>query len=157
MEDKITLAETMALLDTKSVFVWDEFTENQKKTVTKDLYILNRWMSAVSGTKPEIAKYFLLMVNEYFNKHWFELSKHPQLLWMMLCMCSPTDDKVYRHSWIGLKKKSVSKIATFLSSVYPELKDDEIEILCKIRTKEQIKQLADDLGMDPSEIKKIFV
>ena len=138
--------------------LWDASTDDGRKDIIGDLYNLNRYISNVKTSNIEVQQHFVLTVNEYYNKHWNTLQKHPKLLWMLLCLCS-LDGKTYYHEWIGNKKKSNNdnKKIKFLSQLYPNKKMDEIELLSKLMNDSDIKELAKDLGMSDNEIKKIFV
>jgi hypothetical protein len=61
------------------------------------------------------------------------------------------------HEWIGYKLKDAgaqNKAVKFLKALYPNMKEDEIEMLAKINSKEELKELAESYGMDKTEIKK---
>ena len=53
-----------------------------------------------------------------------------------------------------IKKKD--KVADFLSTLYPLMKSDEIELLRQFNSKEELKQLAESHGYDDKSIKEIF-
>jgi hypothetical protein len=110
----------------------------------------------VQGQKQDIQEHFVLTVNEYFNKNWNLLQKHPKLMWLLLCMCSYNGDKVFWHEWIGHKKKAGgnSKRTKFLEELYPNKKRDEVELLSKISTDKEVKDLARKYGMDEATIAK---
>jgi hypothetical protein len=62
-----------------------------------------------------------------------------------------------RHYWLAGKKKdgtSNSKVLKFLSNLYPAMKQDEIELLAKLNDEQDIKKLAENLGMSDRDIKK---
>jgi hypothetical protein len=72
-------------------------------------------------------------------------------------MCGNDEKKIYFHEWIGHKKKSGdSKIYKFLESIYPSMKEDELELQAMLMTTAEAKELARDLGMTEAEIKKIL-
>jgi len=97
-----------------------------------------------------------LTVNEYCNKHWNTLQDYPKLMWILLCMCSYNGENIYFHKWIGITKGSVNKKVRFLEETYPTMKRVDIELLAKINTEEDIKQLARNLGLEESIIAKKF-
>ena len=138
--------------------LWDAATEEGQKEIKGDLWNLNRYISSVKTNNKEVQEHFVLMVNELYNKHWFTLQKHPKLLWQLLCLCSWDKEKTFFHEWIGLKrvKGTNSKKAKFLAEVYPEMKTDEIKLLAKISTKDELKQLAKELGYDDKKIKDLL-
>ena len=156
MSDKLELKDILGALDCGAKEVWDELTADQKKQVS--FFLLNRYMSSVRSTNREMQEHFILTVNEYFNKNFFNLSKHPKLLWQLLAMCSHESKKIMYHEWIGFKKKDAAsnKMTKFLSTIYPDKKNDEIELLAKMTSKAEAKELARDLGHEESEIAKMF-
>lgn len=156
-DDKLELREVLALIDTRSGSVWDELSEEQKKFVKRDLFILNRYVSSVKSQEYALQKRFILSVNQYYNKHWNALQSHPELLWRLLCICSPTTEEIYDHEWIGFKKKEKKNPAVkFLSEIYPTMKLEDIENIARIVSLEDIKELARHHGYDNKQIKVMF-
>ena len=62
----------------------------------------------------------------------------------------------FRHDWIKQKKRDSNntKVVKFLRHFYPEYKDDELELLAKINTTEDLKQLAKTHGWEQKQIKE---
>lgn len=155
MSDKLTIKDETAAIDMGAKNLWDEFTDDQKKQIS--FYLLNRYASSIKTSDREAQELAVFKTNEYYNKYFFELSKHPKLLWYLVCMCGNDDKKIYFHEWIGHKKKSGdSKIYKFLETVYPDMKDDELELKALLMDTKEAKQLAKDLGMTDAEIKKLL-
>ena len=79
-------------------------------------------------------------------------------MWLLLCMCSYDGKTHFFHEWIGNKKKtgSDSKKVKFLTDIYPNRKIDEIELLAKMTTDKELKELAKRYGMEDSTITKKF-
>jgi len=154
MTEKIELKEKLAAVDLNAKTLWDDLTDAQQKSLKQEFFILNRYVSSAKTSKREVQEHFVLAVNEYFNKYWFELQKHPKLMWQLLCMCSHETRQVFFHEWIGFKKKdaATSKMTKFLTEVYPDKKYDEIVLLAKMTSKQEAKELARDLGYEESEI-----
>ena len=103
-------------------------------------------MSSVSGNreKQELA---VFKTNEYYNKNWAVLgNKEAKLQWLILCQCGNTGRKEF-HPWIGLKRTS-SKEVEFLKKIYPNMKEDEAELLARISTKKELKELAKEHDID---------
>ena len=144
-EQKLPLKDILAAIDMGAMSVWDELSEDEKKQVS--FYLLNRYVSVVTG-KREAQELAIFKTNEYYNKHFFTLQKHKKLLWQLLCLAGNTK-KIEWHNWIGHKKKgsSNSKIVKLLSELYPNKKQDEIELLAALNTKKEIIQLANDNGI----------
>jgi hypothetical protein len=61
----------------------------------------------------------------------------------------------FRHDWIKQKKRdgSNNKVVKFLRQLYPERKQDEIELLAQINDINDIKKLAKEHGWDDKRIK----
>ena len=157
MNDKVELKEKLAAVDMNMKGLWDELTEDQQKSLKNEFFLLNRYISNVKTSNSELHEHFLLTVNEYFNKNWKDLQKHPKLLWQLLCLCSHESRKIFYHEWIGFKqKKSSNKIIKFLSEIYPHRKMDELELLSAISTEKECKELARLYGYDDKQIEKLF-
>jgi len=156
MSEKIELKEKITAVDQNIRELWDAMDPDQQKHLKSELFILNRYISNVAGQSREIQEHFVLTVNEYFNKHWNTLQKHPKLLWLLLCMCSYNGEKTFWHEWIGYKRKPGinSKRVKLLEELYPNTKLDEIELLSRISTDKEIKDLARQHGMDEATIAK---
>ena len=157
MSDKVELKEKLAAVDMNCKDLWDELDDANKKALKQEFFILNRYISNVNSNKRDLQEHFVLTVNEYFNKHWNTLQKHPKLLWQLLCMCSHESKQVFFHQWIGFKKKEGNnKIHKFLTELYPTRKSDEIDLLASITTIAEAKDLARKHGYDDKQIAKMF-
>lgn len=151
---KLPLKDILAAIDMNAKNVWDELSDEEQKQVS--FFLLNRYASAVKGnnTQKELA---IFKTNEYYNKNFFTIQKHKKLLWFLLCMTANEKKDIRYHEWIGYKLKDAgaqNKAIKFLKALYPNMKEDEIEMLAKINSKEELKALAESYGMDKTEIKK---
>lgn len=136
-------------IDLGIVELWDASTEEGRKEIIGDLWNLNRYISSVKNNNREIQEHFVLTVNEFYNKNWFLLSKHPKLQWMLICMCSYDKKTKFYHEWIGNKRKeSDNKKEKFLATIYPSMKMDDIKILASMYSTSEIQELAAELGYD---------
>ena len=134
--------------------LWDAASEEGQKEIKGDLWNLNRYISTVKTKDREIQEHFILTVNEYYNKDWSEISKHPKLQWMTLCMCSHESKKTFFHEWLPLKKESNRK-EELLLELFPLMKFDDVQTLAKITTNEEIKEYCLGLGWDRSQVAKL--
>lgn len=156
MSDKIELKEKLAAVDMGAKTMWAEISDDQRKALKNEFYILNRYVSNVKGKSRDIQEHFVLTVNEYFNKHWNTLQKHPNLMWQLLCMCSHESKQIFYHEWIGFKKKKgEGKVSKFLGEIYPIQKTDELELLATLLTKKEVRYLAEQYGYAEKDIVKI--
>lgn len=153
MSDKLTIKDETAAIDLGAKDLWDSFTEEQQKQIS--FYLLLRYASSIRTNDSDAQALSIFKTNEYYNKYFFSLSKHPKLLWYLVCMCGNDKKQIYFHEYISPKKKEGGKIHKVLQQFYPHLKEDEIDLLAKITDVKEIKQYARDLGMSDDEIKKI--
>ena len=136
--------EVLACIDQNAKSVWKELTDEQKKCV--NYWLLNRYASSVTGTR-EAQELAVVMTNQIYNKNWNELgTRHPQLQWQLLCATHNASSSMRQHQWIGFKKKNGdnSKGVKLLEKIYPNMKQDEIELLANLSTKKELKQLAEE-------------
>lgn len=143
---KLPVKDILAAFDMGAKDVWNELTDDEKKQV--NFWLLNRYMSSVKGNR-EAQELAVFKTNEYYNKNWNELgTRHPKLQWQLLCQAGNTG-KIEYHQWIGLKQKgSNDKAVKFLQQVYPNMKQDEVELLAKISTTKELKALAEEHDID---------
>ena len=143
---KLPVKDILAAIDMNAKSVWNELSDEEKKQVS--FWLLNRYVSSISGNrdKQELA---VFKTNEYYNKNWNVLgTRHPKLQWQLLCNTGNTG-KIEFHPWIGLKQKgSDDKAIKLLQQIYPNMKNDEVEILARISTKKELKEIAEEHGID---------
>lgn len=151
MTDKLNIANEMRMFDKKDRTFYRELTEEERKKFSNFLMI--RWGSSVQGSA-ELQQYYLLACNENLNKHFFELSRHPELQWLLATTVSPGMG-TFRHDWIKQKKRdgSNNKAVKFLRQIYPTYSEDELELLARINDTADLKQLAKEHGWDDKRIK----
>lgn len=158
MSIKVELKEKMQAIDTNVKELWDAMDEVQQKHLVGEFFILNRYISNVKSNDREIQEHFVLSVNEYYNKNWNNIQKHPKLLWMLLCMCNYDGKRLFYHEWIGNKKKvgSNTKRVNFLANLYPNKKMDDIELMAMLTSDKELKDISRSMGYSASEIKAQF-
>lgn len=139
MSDKLNIQNEMREFDRKNRKFYDELTVEERKKFSTFLMI--RWGSAVEGNR-ELQEYYVQSTNHYLNKHFFSLSRHPKLQWLMATAVSPNMGTP-RHNWIAPKKRQpdANSIRKRLSEFYPHLKDDELDLLASMTTKKDIAEL----------------
>lgn len=141
---ELPLNQVLGALDKKDMKFWDRCTPEQQKKIAP--FLLNRYMSIVKGSA-ELHAYYLMATNQRVNVNYFALSKHPKLVWQLLCTVSPGMGN-QSHQWIGNKKKKSSNtdIRKRLAELYPNYKEDELDLLASITTASELKQLAEASG-----------
>ena len=128
----------MRQLDLKHRSFYDELTDEERKKFST--YLMIRWSSSVQGNR-ELQEYYVQSANHYLNKHFFTLSRHPKLQWLAATAVSPGVG-THRHNWIAPKKKEAGSNAVKkqLAELFPNRKQDEIELLAAITTKKELDQ-----------------
>ena len=136
----------MAQFDLKNRGFYDSLTDEEKKKFSNFLMI--RWGSSIQGNG-ELAEYYLRSTNERLNKHFFAINRHPKLQWLCATAVSPGLG-TQRHTWIAPKKKEpgAGSLKKQLADLFPNRKEDEIELLAAITTKKEVDQLLKDLGRE---------
>ena len=147
--DKLNIANEMAVFDRKDREFYDSLTDEERKKFSNFLMI--RWGSSVSGGR-DLQEFYLIATNERLNKHFFSINRHPKLQWLCATSVSP-DMGTFRHNWIAPKKKETGStgIKKQLLELYPNMKDDEIELMSKLNTKKDIDTYLKQAGQ---EVKK---
>ena len=145
MAQKLPVKDVLAALDMNAKNIYNELDDSEKKQVA--FWLLNRYMASVQGNreKQELA---VFKTNEYYNKNYNEIqSKHKNLLWQLLCISGNTG-KIEYHPWIGFKKKgSSNNNIKILEKLYPNMKQDELELLATMYTTKEIKEIVEQTNI----------
>jgi uncharacterized Fe-S radical SAM superfamily protein PflX len=150
-QEKLAIKEILSWIDNGYKDIWNHLEDDHKKQIS--FWLLNRYISSVSGSreKQELA---IFKTNEYYNKHFNTIgvgkeNGHQKLMWQLLVMSGSTGKNEY-HSWIGFKKKAGGndKAVKLLEQIYPNMKQDEVELLARLSTKKELKEMAEEYGID---------
>jgi hypothetical protein len=146
MSDKLNIANEMRMFDRKIRNFYDELTPEERKKFSPFLMI--RWGSCVEGSR-ELQEFYVIATNERLNKHFFSVSRHPKLQWLMATTVSP-DLGAQRHNWISPKKKEAGASAKrkALQEIFPHYKDDEIDVMMSVTTQKEIDQYFKQAGKE---------
>lgn len=150
--DKLSIQNEMRVFDRKDREFYDSLNDEEKKKFSP--YLMLRYGASVEGST-DLQAWYLMATNERLNKNFFDVSatKHKKLQWLICTTVSPNLG-TQRHYWLASKKGTKSNNATkFLKEIYPTAKDDEIELLAEINTKDDLKDLARKHGWDDKRIK----
>ena len=148
---QIPLKDIMAAIDKKDRGFYNRLNDEQKKAFSA--WMMMRYCSSVQGRD---AANYIYMTNELVNFQFMEVSKHPELQWLLLSACGV--GKIQFHPYLKPpnSKKKKNKISEFLYKLYPNNKPEDIELLIKMNTTEDLKALAYNYGYDDKTIKNIF-
>lgn len=126
--------------------VWESLSEEERKGFSP--LIISRWMS---GTSDPLQ---IILLNEFVNKHIFKLDKdHPELMCKLLACCG-TGSK--RNVWIAdSKKHKSSSMALEIIKEYYDYTTHEALSELPLLSNDDIIELAESLGYQTDEIKKL--
>ena len=144
--DKLSIQNEMAQFDRKNREFYDELTDEERKKFSN--YLMIRWGSAVQGSR-DLQEFYLISTNERLNKHFFAINRHPRLQWLCATTVSPGMG-THRHQWIASKKKegNSSAIRKQIAELFPNLKNDELDLMAEITTKQELDQYLRNLGRE---------
>ena len=148
---QIPLKDVMAAIDKKDRNFYNRLNDDQKKAFSA--WMMMRYCSSVQGRD---AANYIYLTNELVNFQFMEVSKHPELQWLLLSACGT--GKIQFHPYLKPPnaKKKKNKVSEFLYGLYPHSKPEDIELMIKLNTNEELKALAYDYGYDDKTIKDIF-
>lgn len=148
MTDPLNIQNEMRQLDRKNRKFYNELTDEERKKFSP--YLMIRWGSAVDGPR-DLQEYYVIAANERLNKHFFAINTaaHKKLQWLMATTVSP-DTGTHRHPWIAPKKKESGASAKrkALQEIYPQYKDDEIDVMMRLVSQKEIDQYFVQVGQD---------
>lgn len=131
---------------------YNNLTEEEQKAFAPR--VIMRWLSAVSDKSGQSA-YAILATNDLINLGLWNLTRHPELVWLLMCV-SGTGRKQY-HAWIPQHTKTTStpKLDEFIRQVYPHINTQEAQILKRVKTTTDWLTLMQDAGWEDKQIKAV--
>ena len=148
---QIPLTEVMKAIDKKDRGWYNKLSDEKKKAVSA--WMMMRYASSVQGA---CAPDYLWMVNELVNHKFSDVSKHPELQWLLFTAAGI--GKVQNHPYIKPpnSKRKKNKRSQFVANLLPHLKQDEIDLMLSINSDQELKDFAMSAGMTDKEIKEVF-
>ena len=145
----LDLKTTLRNADMRNKNHFDKMSEQDQKLYSP--FMLMKYMASVKGEQ-WMQEHYVEMINECVNKHLWTISKYKKLSWMLTAMCGVEQQQF--HPWLGSKKKTGNNDKQkMLSTLYENMKQDDIELLAEINDKKELKELARDFGNDDKQIK----
>jgi hypothetical protein len=143
-DNKLDIFETMKHVDDFDVDHFSELTEDQEKTLQP--LVVMRWLSGTKDTKQ------IIRINSVINPFVFSLHKEKKLLIRLLLCCS-TSKKMY--TWNKRKKQEKTTLRSQLIQEYYDCSVKESLIYEKSISLEDLISMAEELGYDNEQIKKL--
>lgn len=151
MSDKLNIKNEMRQFDIKNREFYNELTDEERKKFSN--YLVLRWGSSVRGNG-DLAKYYVLSMNQNVNRNFWDLNKHPKLQWLLLTCVSPNMG-AFDHEWIAFKgKQAKNKRTKIIANLFPSMKMEEAEHLSTLITDDELSAHLRDLGWEDKKIKE---
>ena len=149
--DMLSTKNRMRAVDLKDRDYYDRLNDQDRPKFSA--YLNMRSTANVEGSA-DIQEWYLRAHNERVNINFFDLSRHPKLQWLLCTTVSP-ELGVQRHYWLNPKSRdnSSDRLIKFFSELYPEYNQQELELMVKLNSLNQIKDFARALGWDERRIK----
>jgi hypothetical protein len=123
--NKLDLKAILNAIDSQNLGYYASLTEDERKQYVP--LVLMRYMSSLPDQNPN-ACYAALAVNDLVNIGFWNLSRHPELQHMLLCL-SGVGGRNFRP-WLPTdRKKKSGKVASWLMELFPHLDDEEISLI----------------------------
>jgi hypothetical protein len=152
--------DVLPALDRRDVKYYSKLSDEQKKDIA--IWPLTRWMSSTASGSADQLYTVNAVVNKDSNifgskksENALESNKHKELQWMLLAISG--SGKREKHIWPGAPKGAVkSPLEEAILSLYPLMKDDDLELLLKINTRQELEDFFKENGYDDKSIKELF-
>jgi hypothetical protein len=150
---KLDLTTVLQAIDGQDMTFYNRLSDEEKKSYTP--LVLMRYMSSLTD-QSKYGAYAVIATNDIVNIGFWELSKYPDLQHKMLCLAG-LGGKQYRP-WVATKRSKIysSKTNQWVSDQFPELNNDEIELLKSQYSTEQWETLLKGAGLNDSELKVLL-
>lgn len=143
------IKDLLSALDNNNKHFYANLTDEAKKKVS--MWMMMRYLSS-SQKNPE---HYLIMTNELVNVNFSAVRHHPELQWMLASAAGVGKNDF--HPWIApAKKKSKNKLFDAVKRLYPNRKDDELDLLLSISSTDDLIDLFAASGMQDKEITELF-
>ena len=127
-------------LDARDKGYWDRLSPEARKEFSP--YIMLRWASAIQDNIPVLQEWYLKETTQTINANFWTLSKHPKLMWLLMCQIGST--RRVRHEYIKRNQDRKDKTQVMLQKMYPTVKKEDLELLAKTVTAKDLLALADE-------------
>lgn len=143
---KLDLSTVLNGIDRKNFNFYDGLSDEDKKLYQP--FVLLRFLSSCSNNIYH--EYSVQVINNLINKDFWVLTKHPELVHQLFCICSTGEKQ--NHRWIAPKTKKTIKWLEILGK--KEVSKDELILLYKNTTSDMIYDKCLDLGLTVKEAKE---
>lgn len=148
----LEISKVLTALDKKDFLFYSNLSDEDKKLYSP--FILMHYMSSLTDQN-NMGVYAVLATNDLINLGFWNLSKHPELLHLLLCVVG-IKGKQYRPWLITKKNKISNKIDTWLLEQHSELNEIELQIIKDQYDLKSWTELIKSSGIDDAKIKELI-
>lgn len=149
---ELPIAQVMSAIDLRDQTFYDKLDEKERKSV--NLYMAQRWASQVEGTQ-EVQEHYLLMVNDLSNIDFVATtSAHEELRWRVLALVGL--GRRLRHEFIPPRGRKKDRLYEWLTELFPQLNDEEIELFRTVNKDSDLKESARSMNVADRRFKDLF-
>lgn len=147
VERKLDIFKVLDAANAKNRTFYEKLSPEERKAFVPS--VSARWMTGTSDAAQ------IMCVNECMNPYTFSLYKHPHLLWQLMVAANGGTRK--RYAWNKLPGKNATgksntiKVIMEYFDYSPARASEALDLL----TREQVMDMAADLGWQPDEVAKI--
>ncbi len=147
----LPLYEVFNAIDKKDYRWYKSLSKEKQKAFSP--YLQLKYSASATGSN-ELQEYMIRATNNELNINFWEVSKHPDLTYKILCAINPGIGK-FQRKYLSMKKETKdNKKTKFLKEIYPTWKLSDIEAYAQMCDKKELKKLAIDHGYDDKSIKE---
>lgn len=137
--------------DTNNMEIWETFRHNEtdRKELERNLaYMLPLWMSGCANARDQINT--TMAFNKHINLDWKQLDGHPELRAKVLAAIGL--GKQVRHDFMMRSVRGkLTSLGELLLRRYPDIRQDEILLWCRVNTEPALIELCRDYGLQSKE------
>lgn len=153
MAFKVDIFRVLRAIDERDFAFYDTLTEEEKASLP--MVVILRWFSATT----KHSEYHVLAANDVVNRHFWDLSSHPKLQYLLMAACGA--GKRMGHKWIdGRKRKTKSakrpKLFAAFMAANPHMKESDVRMLVAIATADSVREWCWEQGID-EKMEKVLI
>lgn len=144
---KLDIFKTLSHISKKDTNFFTRLSEEEQNAFQP--LVVMRWLS---GTRLSRQIYFL---NELVNPLVFAITKHPELLYNLMTICTTGVDR--RHNWTKSLSKKTTSMPTAINIIKKQYRYNTLHAIdaLKLLNNDDILELAEDHGLQKEDIAKL--
>jgi len=146
---EVTVFSLLKEIENKNYEFYDTLTKEQQHILFKPVVVM-MWLI---GSYSSINQHILL--DEIVNRYLFAFSKHPKLLYLLMCVCGESKSKKFVFLKREAKQKKFKETIEVIESYY-NCSPREAESYVCLLSLDDIKEMAAALGYENTQIKLII-